>query len=121
MINSNHNIKFSYLYRDGANYKQFGQVIFINDKKISVEEIRETIKGYLIDELWFYANKWNIPDLHFTEYKWDEEIDHSWHEFESIEETNEAITDNRSIGEFLLHIKEHAKHLVEQNSYSTSE
>ena len=37
------NIKFSFLYRDAANYKTFSEVIFTNLENIPLEEIRQTI------------------------------------------------------------------------------
>lgn len=84
------NIKFNCRYRDGANYKQNSTEVFSNRRDLRLEEIEIAIKSALIDECWFYANKWNLKDLHF--YKWDNEIDHEWHEFDFIEETKEDAT-----------------------------
>lgn len=95
------NIKFSYLYRDGANYKQFNEVVFGNPSKLSVQEIETTIKENLIDSQWFVAKDWRVPDMHFKEFSWDSEIDHDWHEFESIEETLELVTTENHIEDFL--------------------
>ena len=92
------NIKFEYLYRDGANYKQRNSVVFSNTKGKTIQEIENAIKAALIDEVWFYANKWNLKDLHV--YLWDEEIDHSWHEYDFIEETEENAT-NGDIEDFI--------------------
>lgn len=36
-------IQLNYRYRDGANYKQFGFVIFQNDHGISIEEVTAKI------------------------------------------------------------------------------
>lgn len=77
------NIKFNYLYRDGANYKQFHYEVFANREGIAIEEIEKSIKAALIDEMWFYTDKWLLKDLH--RYEWNNEIDHDWHEYESIE------------------------------------
>ncbi|MFA6248661.1 MAG: hypothetical protein WC615_17095 [Mucilaginibacter sp.] len=82
------NIKFHYLYRDGANYKNHSFVIFNNPTSIALAEIENIIHQKLIDGTWFYADKWNLPDLHFG--TWDNEIDHTWHEFESIKFTDET-------------------------------
>lgn len=81
------NIKFSYLYRDAGNFKNYGQVIFANPNNLSLEQVMELIKAKLIDGQWFYAKEWGLPDLHFD--KWDEELDHGFHEFEGVEFTNE--------------------------------
>lgn len=96
------NIQFNYMYRDGANYKNHDEVIFSNPERLSVELIEEAIHQRLIDGEWFYVEKWKLKDLHFP--KWDGEIDLLWHEFKSVEYTNEEPTDTRSISEFLKHI-----------------
>jgi hypothetical protein len=82
------NIKFCYLYRDGANYKQYGNVIFRGDESADLENLGALLNSKLIDGQWFYAHKWRVPDLHL--YQWDEEFDHTFHEFECIEYTKEA-------------------------------
>ena len=53
----------------------------------------------------FFCKEWNLPDMHFTEFSYDAEIDHDWHEFESIEETIEDVTEKRSIDDFLSIVK----------------
>jgi hypothetical protein len=96
------NIKLIYLYRDGANYKNYNEVVFVNPNKKSKEEIETVIKNHLIDDTWFVALNWNLPDMHFKEFGYDPQIDHDWHEFESIEETVEVVTVETSIEDFLL-------------------
>lgn len=51
------NIKFSYLYRDGANYKKYDNVIFANPENIDLSELDILIKSKLIDKTWFYADE----------------------------------------------------------------
>lgn len=97
------NIKFNYLYRDGANYKNFGSVIFDNTIDSNLDLLLKIIKPKLIDETWFYANEWNLPDLHFN--TWDNEFDHTWHEFESIEYTYEAPNEKMTLIEFIYFIR----------------
>lgn len=97
------NIKFCYRYRDAANYKQHNEIIFGNPTKLLLPEIEKAIRKNLIDESWFVAKKWDVPDMHFKEYAWDSEIDHDWHEFDCIVETNESI-EKISIADFLNHI-----------------
>ncbi len=82
------NIKFSYLYRDGGNYKDHGSIVFPADNSIYLQHIDQTIRSHLIDGTWFYAGEWQIPDLYFE--KWNNELDHTFHEFESVEYTHEA-------------------------------
>ena len=95
------NIKFSYLYRDGSNYKQYNQIVFANPNQIALEEIRTIIRSKLIEECWFIATDWNVPDMHFKKYSWDNDLDHEWHEFDCVEETNEVKTVNTLIENFI--------------------
>jgi hypothetical protein len=84
------NIKFNYLYRDAGNYKTHGYVVFTNPEGVSLQQMEERIRAKLIDGIWFYAHKWPVPDLHSQ--KWDDELDHTFHEFEGLEYTNQAPT-----------------------------
>jgi hypothetical protein len=43
--------------------------------------------------------------MHFKEYDRDDEIDHEWHEFQAIEETNVAATTIMPIEEFIEGIR----------------
>jgi hypothetical protein len=95
------NIKFSYLYRDGANYKQHNEIIFSNPNETDLGEIQKTILENLIDAQWFVAKDWEVADMHFAPYTWDDKTDHNWHEFTVIEETTEKTTEINSIDEFL--------------------
>ena len=98
------NIKFSYLYRDGANYKYFNEVVFSNPNEIPLEKIDAIIRANLIDGCWFVAKEWNLPDMHYKEYAWDNDIDHGWHEFEFVEETDKLESEAVLIDEFLRQI-----------------
>ena len=95
------NIKFGYLYPEGANYKEHHEVVLANPHQIPLEQIQKIITANLIDECWSIAKDWHLPDMHFKEYEWDEQKDHQWHELESIEETAEAETVEMSIKDFL--------------------
>jgi len=100
MKSSPTNIKFNYLYRDGGNYKNYGFVILANiNSAIEVGQLESRIRKHLIDGEWFYANKVAIPSVRFS--KWDDDLDHEWHEFESVELTDEPQTDERTIEQFL--------------------
>jgi len=97
------NIRFNYRYRDGANYKNHGFVIFDNRQNLSPDYLQQLIKSKLIEETWFYVDQWQLPDLHFG--TWDNEIDHTWHEFENVEYTNEAPNVILNISDFITAIK----------------
>jgi hypothetical protein len=93
------NIKFNYLYRCSGNYKKFASVIFTNPTEIELLELETFIKSKLIDETWFYAEEWKLPEI-FTDIV-DFRIDPTWHEFESIEYTDEAANSDISLTVFM--------------------
>ena len=97
------NIRFNYRYRDGANYKNHGFVIFDNPQQINLDHLQQLIKSKLIDETWFYADQWQLPDLHLG--TWDNEIDHTWHEFESLEYTTESRNSALDLTDFIRAIE----------------
>jgi len=98
------NIAFHYIYRDGANYKNFNTVIFKNNIDITIEEFKILLKTKLICEEYFYAEEWKLPDLHFG--SWEDEFDHDFHSFEDINYTNETPNAELTMAEFLNIIKE---------------
>lgn len=74
------NTRFEYLYRDAANYKQFGEVILSGI--LSMEELCP----FLRDQSLFIPSKVGLPDLQPKEWSTD---DHIWHEVENISDTLE--------------------------------
>jgi hypothetical protein len=80
------NIRLSYFYRDSSNYKNFGSVVFANPLNIDLRIVEKHIKSRLIDGCWFYAHPWELPDLRFAAAN---DSDPTWHEFESLEYTEE--------------------------------
>jgi hypothetical protein len=97
------NIKFSYFYRDGANYKKFDDVIFANPDSVNLSEIESIISGKLIEETWFYADEWKLPELFLNTFHF--RVDPTWHEFESIEYTDEVPNSVISLSEFIEAVK----------------
>ncbi|SDI09838.1 hypothetical protein ACRQ5D_09060 [Mucilaginibacter sp. P25] len=93
------NIKFNYLYRDGGNYKNFNSIVFNNPQNILLPALEELIRSKLISQHWFYADQWQVADLHFD--SWDNELDHTFHEFESVEYTNEAADSGMDLASFM--------------------
>jgi len=96
-------IKFNYLYRDAANYKNLNSLIFNNPESVTLSTIQDLIKSKLIGDSYFYADQWQVPDLHFG--TWDNEFDHTFHEFESVEYTNEAADSVRDLVSFINILK----------------
>jgi hypothetical protein len=78
------NIVFDYMYRDGSNYKQGGEVVFSNPDKLTVEEIEGRIKAAIDEETYFIAHQIGVPEVFFDDLGED---DHSWHEFCGVRET----------------------------------
>ncbi len=86
------------MYRDGGNYKQYGEVIFSNDTNLGLSFIDEHIKNHLIDQLFFYPHQLGLKDLRY--FPWDSGLDHMFHEYVEIEETAEPAK-GTDVAEFL--------------------
>lgn len=99
MEKASNNIRFHYKYRDAANYKQYGFVIFSNPAQVSTEIIMEKLKIELIDHEYFIPQRCNIPLIY--RFPFDLEFDHGWYEVDYLEETNETVTDERTIEMFI--------------------
>ncbi len=105
------NIRFNYLYRDGANYKSWGDVVFSNPDQIAVSEIEsKLIDGFLSDKL-FIANQVSIPEKFLFMSGKFTKFDHCYHQFDSVEICNETPTDGfgRSINDFLKVVEQVSK------------
>lgn len=95
------NVCMEYLYRDAANYKSWGDVVFRNENDLDILKIEERIRAALIDREFFVAEKVGVPVLYFESR--DDELDHQWHEYSAVTPSNTPITDieNRDISEFV--------------------
>ena len=93
------NIKLNYLYRDYANYKNHGEAILANPDNLSIQHIEATLRANLLDGEWFYASRWGLKDLHFEKY--DDENDHPYHTYGSVELTKEAVTEPEDVAKLL--------------------
>lgn len=93
------NVSFEYVYRDGANYKNWGEVIFESTSGLDLDELEKQIIRGLIDGQNFVAEKVAVPALYFSNY--DADIDHSWHKFIGISWTSKTPTQSSSIEEFI--------------------
>jgi len=105
------NIRFCYLYRDGSNYKSWGEVIFSNHENLTITEITEKLLNAFLPDKQFIASQVSVPekflfkDGNFTKF------DHCYHEFDCIEVWEEEPTDisRRSIVGFLQEIETASK------------
>jgi hypothetical protein len=105
------NIKFTYLYRDAANYKSWGEVIFTNPDQLSVEEIKSRLIGAFLPDNLFIASQISIPEKFLFLNGIFSRYDHCYHEFDEVELCQELPTDvlNRSAADFLKIIELTAK------------
>ena len=97
------NVRLTYLYRDAANYKAWGAVIFTNHEGLALDEIEKRLRHCLFDEVLFVAAQVRIPDVFlFQEYPFSEN-DHFYHELDSVQFTTEQPNDSqaRSIKNFI--------------------
>lgn len=95
-------LKFSFLYRDAGNYKDFGEVVFANPDHFPLEEFRRQILASCNSDGCFDPRHWGLPNIRTQPY--DPELDHDWYEFEKVEETNVYSNDPRTISEFLAQV-----------------
>ena len=101
------NIKFNYLYRDGANFKSWNDVVFANPEKLTLGEIRTRLIASFLPDRLFIAHQISISENFlfsngkFTNY------DHCYHEFDNVEFCQEYPTDrlNRSITDFVKDVE----------------
>jgi ribulose bisphosphate carboxylase small subunit len=106
-MTTNPNIRFAYMYRDASNYKQHGEVIFSNEKQLSVNEIEKQIRSFLNDGEYFIARQIHLEERFFDTLYDD---DHPWHEFVRLEATDDLTFDpepelKRDIAEFLVELE----------------
>lgn len=105
------NIKFNYLYRDGANFKSWGEVVFKNPKHLALEEIESRLVDAFLPDKIFVAHQISIPEKFlFADGKFSK-FDHCYHEFDSVEICQENSTDGlgRSINDFLKVVEQVSK------------
>ena len=106
------NIKFNYLYRDGSNFKSWGQVIFSNSENLAIKEVEAKLLNAFLPDKLFIASQISIPEKFlFANGKFTKH-DHCYHEFDCVEICQEKPTDDleRSITDFLKAVESTSKH-----------
>jgi hypothetical protein len=95
------NLKFDYLYRDGANYKNCGSMILTGCPE-NLSEFQAKLRETMENGEYFIASQVGVPEvfLYIGEYNVDDD-DHSWHEFSGLTETGEEPTSQTTPDEFL--------------------
>jgi len=105
-------IKFRYLYRDASNYKAWGDVVFGNPDDITLEEVETRLmKAFDVDGI-FVAHQAHIPEIFLYADGSITEADHCFHEFDSVEFTEEPRSDkdSRSIKAFVEQVELESLH-----------
>ncbi len=104
-------IKFNYLYRDGSNYKSWGEVIFSNPENLTVNEIEEKLLRCFLPDKQFIASQISIPEKFLFANGDFTKDDHCYHEFDCVELCEEEPTDSleRTITNFLLEVETASK------------
>lgn len=102
------NVKFNYLYRDAGNYKSWGAIIFANPNELSIQEIEIQFERLFFHGELFIAKQIDVTEVFLYSEDDASEDDHCFHEYESIELTEEEPNDpyNRTIVNFLKKVEE---------------
>jgi hypothetical protein len=94
-------IAIDYIYRDAGNYKQWNRVIFANPTALNAKDLEVRIRSRLISGMFFEARVVRLEELFV--HKFDPDLDHGWHEIDSVWATEEGPNDlfGRTIEEFM--------------------
>jgi hypothetical protein len=101
------NTRFEYLYRDAGNWKKWGSVVFVGAPSPELDD--RFRRACHLREL-FIADQIRVPELFFDEYPVNAD-DHCFHEFWSIAETSDDLSDEhrRTIDEFVREFEQAGK------------
>jgi hypothetical protein len=103
------NIKFNYLYRDGSNYTSWAEIVFGNPNDLSLLYVDKNLRSFFEQDGLFIASRIRIPEVFLYLKGSITEFDHCYHEFFSVESSDEIPTDSRTINTFLGQVKLEAK------------
>lgn len=103
----NENVKIKYLYRDAGNYKSWGATVFVNPDGLSLYEIENRLKKAFFHREVFIASQIGIHGVFMYTIDNPTEDDHCFHEFDTVELTNETSDDlyNRTIKNFVEQVE----------------
>ena len=105
------NVEFSYMYRDGGNYKKRGSVIFSNPDRLDRDSVETDLRHAFLEDGLFVARQVRVPDVFLYaggQFSFD---DHCYHEFVAISPTTSGSDDtySRSITDFILEVTQEAR------------
>lgn len=100
------NVEFSYLYRDGGNYKKFGRMVFSDPEQIDLSVAARELADAFLEDGFFIADQARVPEVFlFADGKFSFD-DHCYHEFDAVRITDKEPTDEhaRTLTEFLSEV-----------------
>jgi hypothetical protein len=105
------NVRFQYLYRDGSNYKKWGDIVFSNVNDLSLDSILKSLRESFSEDGLFIAHQIRIPEVFLAGEYPPNEDDHCFHEFADVEVVSDAPNDAsaRSISEFIAEVSAESK------------
>jgi hypothetical protein len=92
------NTKFSYMYRDGSNYKEGSHVIF---KGTLTPANIIKLKKHGDEEEYFIPSQVGLENLQHRMTGFPSDDDHVWHEIIGVDSTKDSPTDERTAAVFL--------------------
>lgn len=101
------NIEFEYLYRDSGNFKSYGSVVFGNPNNVTIEEIDQSIIELLGDDRTFNASRLAVPEMFFTEFPYNPDLDWGLHEYSGVSASHLPVNDaqRRDISDLLSQMR----------------
>lgn len=101
------NIKFRYLYRDGSNFKRWGEIVFANPSKISSYQMARILRKEWGEGGLFVAHEIRIPEVFLYDRGTANADDHCFHELFDVQASHEPQTDEhgRTTDQFITEVR----------------
>ena len=105
------NIKFTYLYRDAGNFKQWAEVVFSNPDGLALDAITKAFRHAFLEDDLFLADQVRLPGVFFYAKGAATSDDHCFHEFDTVQMSLECPNDlyGRSISQFIAEAEKEAE------------
>lgn len=86
-------VRLTYLYRDGSNYKSWGEVVFSNPEEVPLQQIEHRLRRTFDSDSIFAAHQLRLPEVFLYRDGVVTEFDHCFHEFYTVSYTDEIPND----------------------------
>ncbi len=87
------NVEFQYRYRDFGNFKRYNSVVFGNQSSLPIDDISRVLLRLTGGDETFVASQFGIPDMFFTEFPYNPNLDWQMHEYCGVSKTELPIND----------------------------